>query len=183
MKKESEENKLIFIQDIAIRYFLMIVFAISGFWIFYFIFTPLTVYPVYFLLSIFFKTTLLNNTINIGDLAIIEIIGACVAGSAYYLFFILNLSTPDINLDKRVKIFIISFISFLIINILRIFFLSLVLVKGYSWFDFTHKLFWYLGSTVFVLLIWFSEVKFFKIREIPFYSDLKKIYKYSSARR
>ena len=73
----------------------------------------------------------------------------------------------------------LSFILFLIINILRIFFLSLLFISGSSWFDFTHELFWYLVSIVFVVGIWFTEVKLFKIKEIPFYSDLKLLYKKS----
>ena len=35
---------------------------------------------------------------------------------------------------------------------------------------------WYLGSTLFVIGIWFIEVKLFKIKEIPIYSDIKFLY-------
>ena len=66
-----------------------------------------------------------------------------------------------------------TFLSLLVLNILRIFFLSLVFVLGASLFDITHELFWYLGSTIFVVGIWFAGVKIFKVKEIPFYSDLK----------
>jgi len=70
-----------------------------------------------------------------------------------------------------------SFISLLVINILRILLLIIIYIEGYSFFDITHKLFWYLMSIVFVIGIWFTEVKLFKIKEIPFYSDMKFLYK------
>ena len=74
----------------------------------------------------------------------------------------------------------LSFACLLIINILRIFLLGLVYISGFSWFDIAHKLFWYAGSTIFVIGIWFAEVKLFKIKEIPFYSDIKFLYKKSN---
>ena len=71
---------------------------------------------------------------------------------------------------------LISFASLLLMNIIRIFTLSVIFMSGASWFDITHKLFWYFGSIVFVVGIWFIEVKFFKIKEIPFYSDVKNAF-------
>jgi exosortase/archaeosortase family protein len=103
----------------------------------------------------------------------IEIIGACIAGSAYSLLLILNLSVPNIKIKQRIKLLLFSFSSLLIINILRIFILSVLFVQGISFFDITHKLFWYAGSTIFVVAIWFTGIKLFKIKEIPFYSDIK----------
>lgn len=50
-------------------------------------------------------------------------------------------------------------------------------VEGSTFFDFTHKIFWFLGSTLFVVIIWFLEVKIFKIKDIPIYTDLKFLYK------
>jgi hypothetical protein len=78
---------------------------------------------------------------------------------------------------------LLAFGAFLIINILRIFILSLFAISGSSLFDITHWFLWYLVSTVFVVGIWFAEVKFFKIREIPFYSDIKSLYKKSHLRK
>ncbi len=176
-KKRLNESKSGFFISILIRYAILIILALPNFWLFYFVFTPLTVYFVYFLLNLFFNASLVGNTKIIFNSIPIEIIGACVAGSAYYLLSILNLSTPNINLQKRVKMILFSFFFFLIINVLRIFLLSLLLVSGSSFFDITHKLFWYIGSTLFVIGIWFAEVKYFKIKDIPFYSDVKLLYK------
>ncbi|MCK5043514.1 pacearchaeosortase [Candidatus Pacearchaeota archaeon] len=173
MKKISKQ-----FLDISLRYAILILLALPGFAIFYFVFAPLTIYPIYFLLGLFFDVSLMGDIIFINEIPI-ELIGACIAGSAYYLLSILNLSTPKIKLQKRIKILLLSFGVFLILNILRIFFLSLVFMSGSALFDITHKLFWYIGSILFVVGIWFAEVKLFKIKEIPFYSDIKFLYKQS----
>ena len=160
--------------DIILRYLILVVVAIPNLYIFYFIFTPLTVYPSYFFLNLLFNTTLKQTTIFINNISI-EIIGACVAGSAYYLLLILNLSIPKIKIKKRIKMILFAFASLLAINLLRIFILSLLLISGSQWFDITHKIFWYTVSIIFVVGIWFTEVKLFKIKTIPFYSDIKYI--------
>ena len=164
---------------IFIRYLIIVLIAIPNLFIFYFIFTPVTIYPLLGLFKIFFKEVLLiERTFQISDRFFIEIIGACIAGSAYYLLFILNFSIPNIKIKKRIKMLLFSFAFLLILNILRIFILSLIFVySSENFFDITHKLFWYFGTTIFVVLIWFIEVKTFKIREIPIYSDIKLLIK------
>lgn len=157
--------------DIFIRYLILIFIGIISVQFFYLIFTSVTIYPVYFLLNLFFDVTLISNVLWIRGIPI-EIIGACIAGSAYYLLLILNLATPKINFKKRILSLLFSFTSLLIINILRIFLLSLLLISGSSFFDITHKLVWVIGSVIFVVGVWFLTVKLFKIKEIPFYSDM-----------
>jgi len=164
--------------DIFVRYAILILIAIPNLWLFYLIFTPLTLYPIYGLLSIFYNTSVLNNNIILINSSIpIELIGACIAGSAYYLLLILNLSTRGIFLRKRIKILLWAFGIFLVLNIFRIFFLSVMAVSGSNSFDITHRILWYALSTIFVVAIWFAEVKLFKIKAIPFYSDMKFLYK------
>ena len=158
------------------RYIILVVVAIPTPWVFYLIFTPLTIYPVYFTLGLFFETSLIGNIILISGCFPIEIVGACIGGSAYYLLFILNLATPKINLKKRATMLFIAFLAFLILNILRIILLSFMFVSGSIYLEIVHSFFWFFLSTAFVVGIWFAEVKFFKIKEIPFYSDLKWIY-------
>src|SRR3990172_2662420 len=166
------------ISDLILRYLILVLVAIPNLWLFYLVFTPLTSYPVYWLLNIFYDASLLNNNVVLLNQAIsIELIEAWIAGSAYYLLLILNLSTPGIKFNKRIKFIAISFLVFLAVNILRIFILSLIAVSGSSFFDITHRIFWYALSTVFVVAIWFAEVKTFKIKIIPFYSDIKFLYK------
>lgn len=160
--------------SILVRYVLLILVAIPNLFLFYEIFTPLTVYPVKFLLSLFFDTAVLSgNIILVNNSLPIEIIGSCVAGSAYYLLLMLNLFTPDIKTKKRISLIFLSFGIFLLINVIRIFLLSLMAVSDSAFFDITHKLFWYLMSTIFVVGIWFWEVRKFSIKKIPLYSDLK----------
>lgn len=162
--------------DIFVRYSILLIMGIAGLQLFYLLFTFITVYTVYFFLNLFFDAILMSNEILIGDIPI-EIIGPCVAGSAYYLLLILNLSIPGIKLSKRMKILFFSFLALFIINILRILLLSVFIVFGVSLFDMTHKLFWYGGSTIFVVGIWFLSIKLFKIKKIPFYSDIKFLLK------
>ncbi|MCX6750205.1 MAG: pacearchaeosortase [Candidatus Pacearchaeota archaeon] len=172
-------KKMAFVYSIFLRYLILILAALPNFWIFYFVFTPLTIYPVYFILNLFFHAALSGSAIFIGNhLSPIEIVDACVAGSAYYLLLIFNLSIPHIRIVKRLKMIGFAFLSFLIVNILRIVILSAIFVLNPSIFDISHKLSWYLGSIILVVGIWFLEVKKFKIKEIPFYSDVKSILKY-----
>ncbi|MDP3992443.1 MAG: pacearchaeosortase [Nanoarchaeota archaeon] len=176
----KEKNRKFF--GILLRYSILILTALPNLFLFYLIFTPLTAYPVYWLLSIFHDASLLNNDVILINQAIsIELIEACIAGSAYYLLLILNLSTPGIKLNRRIKIIALSFLIFLVVNVFRIFILSLIAVSGSSFilglFDITHWIFWYALSTIFVVAIWFAEVRIFRIKEIPFYSDIKFLYK------
>ncbi|MBS3086236.1 pacearchaeosortase [Candidatus Pacearchaeota archaeon] len=167
------------ILGIFLRYLILILVAFPSLWIFYFIFTPLTVYPVHFLLNLFFPVSLISETIILVQEIPIEIIEACVAGSAYYFLLILNLTTSGIKTKTRVYMILFAFFLFLIINIIRIFFLSLLAISGSSFFDITHIVFWYALSTLFVIGIWFIQVKVFRIKEIPIYSDIKFLYKQS----
>jgi len=168
--------------DILLRYTILILAAIPNLYIFYLIFTPLTIYPVYFLLNLFFEPSLMGSIILINNIPI-EIIKACVSGSAYYLLFMLHLSIPNIKIKKRIKMILLAFTSLLILNILRIFLLSIMIMNDSAWFGITHMFFWYVLSIGFVLGIWFLEVKFFKIKQTPFYSDLKFIYNHSTLKK
>lgn len=175
MKKLKKDTKQFF--DIFVRYIILVLIAIPNLWIFYFVFSPLTIYPVYFILNLFLDVSLIGNIAIINKIIAIEFIDACIAGAAYYFLLILNLSTSGIKPKKRIKMILFSFVSLLALNILRIFFLIMVFFLGFSFFDITHKLFWYFISTVFVVGIWFFQVRIFKIKGIPFYSDLKFLYK------
>ena len=176
MKKKDEK----YLYDLLIRYSILIIIALFGFNVFYVIFRPLTVYSVTGILSIFLETDLISPTILILENIAIEFIPACIAGAAYYLLLMLNLSTPKIELNKRIKFILLSFAVFLIANVLRIFILANIALYKSSFFDVTHLVFWYSLSTIFVIVIWFYGVKYFKVKSIPFYSDLRFLYKKSS---
>lgn len=158
------------------RYAILILLALGNLHLFYFIFTPLTVYPVYYLLNVFYDAALLSSTIISFNNLAIEIIPACVAGAAYYLLLILNLTTP-MQSSKRIKSIIFLIIAFLALNIIRIVAFAGLLVNGYAYFDITHRMVWYFGSTILVVLIWFVNVKVFRIKEIPVYTDFRRIFR------
>jgi exosortase/archaeosortase family protein len=160
-----------------LRYALILIVAIPNLWIFYLIFTPLTLYVSYFLLDIFFSATVSGSTILINNCAPIEFINACAAGSAYYLLFLLNLSTP--KLKSRITALAFSFSAFFLLNITRIFILSLLFINNSQIFDAAHKFSWYTLSIIFVVGIWFLTVKLFSVKQVPFYTDLKFLYKKS----
>ncbi len=161
-----------YIIDITLRYAILIFVGILSVKIFYLLITPITIYPVYSLLNLFFNTAYLGDILFVNTIPI-EIIGPCIAGSAYYLLLILNLSTPKIKLKKRLLLLGFSFASLLIVNVLRIFLLASLFISGASFFDMAHKAFWYAGSVLFVVGIWFLSVRLFKIKEIPLYSDFR----------
>src|SRR3989344_3060397 len=102
--------------EIAIRYFLIIISAVPNFWIFYLIFTPLTVYISYFIFQIFFDANVLRNIIILNNSVPIELIESCIAGAAYYLLFVLNMSVPNIKIKKRLLMILFSFSALLIVN-------------------------------------------------------------------
>lgn len=157
----------------------MIVIVVPNLFIFYLVFTPITIYSTYLLFSLLAKASLFGANIFVNNISF-EIINACIAGSAYYLLFILNLSIPDIKIKKRMEMVLFAFSVFFIINILRIVLLGFLFISNFAFFEITHITFWYFLSTLFVVGIWFWEVKLFRIKQIPFYSDFKFIYGKSS---
>jgi len=143
--------------------------------ILYIIFTPLTVSPVYWLLKkIYADTVLLGTTTLYFQDNYANIVEACVAGAAYYLLLILNLTTP-MPLLKRLKSIIFILVVFLVFNILRIVIFARLLVTGADYFDTAHQITWYFGSTVLVIIVWFVNVLLLDIRTIPIYTDVKSL--------
>lgn len=163
------------IWKIFIRYLIILLLAFPDLLIFYWIFTPLTIYPVYFIEKLLFSAQLINYGILIDD-NLISIAEACVSGAAYYLLFMLNMSV-SMDIKKRLMSIAYSFSVFLILNIIRILVLSYLLINDFVLFDSLHLISWHILSTVMVFVIWFSCIKIFKIRNIPVYTDIKSIIK------
>jgi len=161
--------------EILLRYGVAMTIALLAliFPIFYIIFKPLTVFPVYFLLKAFYDVSLSGLESLIVNGVGISIIDACVAGSAYVLLFLLNALTRDIGFRKRIALFVCDSLLLLVLNIVRLIALISLFVNGSVAFDFTHKLFWYGLSTVFVVVIWFFSVWLFRVHSVPFISDIK----------
>ena len=160
---------------IILRYLFLLILGLN-LQVIYTIFTPLTTYPVFWLLKLLYSPVFLFKSTLLFDNSAIILIPACIAAAAYYLLTILSLTTP-MQLQKRIKSISFLFISFLIINILRIFFFSLLYNSGSKYFDSAHIIAWHLGSTLLLLILWFVNVKIFNIKEIPLYSDFSSIYR------
>jgi len=164
MKREHKISR-----GIIIRYALIIIIAFL-FPLVYLIFTPLTLYPVYWILGVFYSTSIEKTALVING-SFINLIQACIAGSAYFLLVLLNLSTP--NIKKRAKALAFGLGSFLAANIIRIIVLTALFLSNFAYFVQAHLISWYFLTAIFVILIWIATIKIFNIKEIPFYSDFK----------
>ena len=171
-KSKSKSSKTIY--SILIRYLILLIIVALGLPLIYAIFTPLTINFTALILDIFYEITINKDLIIINTTTLISIIDVCVAGSAYLLLLILNL-TIRMKKDLRIKSILYSFTLLFILNVIRIVILAALYHHEVAYFDFTHALFWYGLSTLFVIAIWFETVRKFKIKRIPFYSDYKTL--------
>lgn len=166
--------------NLFLRYFLIILFGLGNFYVFYLIFTPLTTYATYSILNIFSSPSLSGNLIFFKDY-VFEIIPSCVAGAAYYLLFLITMSMPNINIKRRLEVVGASLGAFFIFNVLRLAFL--ISISSRSSFELIHWISWHFISTIFVIGIWIFLVKYFKIKSIPVYSDLKYLFKLTGLKK
>ncbi|MEM3113446.1 MAG: pacearchaeosortase [Candidatus Pacearchaeota archaeon] len=169
-KKRFNKNGLLF--GVLFRYLLIVFVSLGNLFIFYKLFTPLTIYPIYFILKIFYENTIYSGIIIYINNYSIIFIKSCIAGSAYFLLFALSFLTP-MKPFKRVYFIFFTFSLFLILNILRILILIFLLINNSDYFDITHKFMWYVLGTIIVIGIWFFSVRLFNVKEIPIYSDFK----------
>jgi len=178
MKRGTKEKNQRII-SIILRYAIIILLAIF-FPLFYLIFAPLTIYPVSFFLNIFYKVGIDHMTLIVNQ-GFINLVDACIAGSAYFLLILLNLSVP--NMKKRFLAVSFEISSFLVLNIIRIAILSILFLSNFAYFMQAHLISWYFLTAIIVILIWIATIKIFKIKEIPFYSDFKLLRKLAKNRR
>ncbi|MEK6910318.1 MAG: pacearchaeosortase [Nanoarchaeota archaeon] len=172
MSKYLKLNK--FALSLGLRYIILLIIALN-LELIYAIFTPLTLHLSNFLIGLIYNSNYIQNNSIFIDTLEITLISACIAGSAYLLLIILNLST-EMQLKKRIKSLFFIILSFLIINSLRITYLSYLYKENLSYFNFTHELSWYFGSTLFLVIIWFINIKLFKIKNIPIFTDVKYLF-------
>ncbi|MBI2632144.1 pacearchaeosortase [Candidatus Pacearchaeota archaeon] len=160
------------------RYLIIIIIALFNLSIIYLIFTPITTFIVKLLLKIFYSDMhfFSNTTTFYISGNYINLIPACIAGAAYYLLLLLNLTTP-MDIKSRTKSILFLVFSFLILNVIRITIFSFLFVSGFQYFDIAHRWVWYLGSTFLVVALWFTNIFIFKVKSIPFYSDIINILK------
>lgn len=155
------------------RYIALILLGLGNLWFIYLIVSPLTIYTSAFIINLISKVSLTGNIISSSNFSI-EIVKACIAGAAYYFLIILNLSTP-MPVKKRIKSLVLSLSILFAVNTARIIIFSYFFIYGFSFADTAHKITWYFGSTLLLILIWFTSAKLVGIKSIPFYSDFKKL--------
>ena len=175
-KKQKEETKKKNYLSMSLRYLLLLALMFS-LPIIYWIFTPMTIYVSAFFLKIFFnQVSVYQNFLSINSKIFIQLIPACIAGSAYLLLLILNLSV-SMKIKTRIYSILFSFLILLLLNTLRISLLTILYKDNLTLFNTTHMIFWYFLSTIFVIEIWFLTAKIFLIKEIPVYTDIKGLIK------
>ncbi len=169
-------SKSINIYFMAIRYLILLglMFSLP---LIYAILTPITMNIFVFLLKYNYNSVVtFKNLIILNYNYYLQIIPACIAGAAYLLLLILNF-TVTMPIKKRILSLLFSLLALFIINILRLLFFSFLYTSGSPFFDFTHKLVWYVLSTFFVIGIWFLTTRIFSIKKIPVYSDIQVLIK------
>ncbi len=141
-------------------------------------FYPLTIYPPYYLLKIMNYQVFIIPPYIITLENYIRFSEACAAISAYFLLLLLIILTKDIKVKTGIKIFIAGSAIIYIVNMARIFLLIAILEKyGFSAFQQTHDILWIIFGSLLVALTWISLSRYYKIRTIPIYSDVKYLLK------
>ena len=173
--------KRTYVTSLIIRYGILLALGASQLFlgengIFYKIFTPLTLYPVSLVLKALYGAELILPNIILLNEYHITLVPACIAGAAYFLLAVLTLATP-LPIKKQIAVIAYLFGAFLILNIARIVLFSALFYIGYSYFDIAHRIIWYAGSTLLVILLWFSAVALFRMRAVPALTDIKTLRK------
>lgn len=167
---------------VAVRWLSALLLAIF-YPLYYFLFSPLTLWLSYGLLRLFLQATLEGTTILAGGRSL-TFIPACTAASAYLLLTILILLTRGISFRLRVKLFLLGSLLILVANIIRIEFLFYLLYYvGKNYFETLHLLIWKVLSSVYVACVWIYLTWKYKIEGIPLYSDFQYILKHLQRKR
>ncbi|MGK0209546.1 MAG: exosortase/archaeosortase family protein [Patescibacteria group bacterium] len=166
--------------DIVVRYVLIFVLGLFDLFIFYFVFTPLTIDFVGLVLGLFVSYELIGELGNVFFVSGIEfvVVRACVAGAAYYLLCILVLGMPGLDWGKRAKALLYSFGLFYGINVVRIVMMILLYVYwGAGAFEIVHMFLWYGMSILIVAGVWFFVSSKMGLKGRPVVDDLRFVWK------
>ena len=144
--------------------------------VFSLLFTQITIYFSYIMLYVY-NPIIEGNILSIKDLKF-EFVDACIIPYAYYFFWGLCLFTKDITLKTRIKMVVYGFAMIFAMNVIRIVLvIYLAINHGLVWFNIIHMFFWKFLSGVYVALVWIILIKIYNINSVPFYDDLKTLYK------
>lgn len=164
-----EKLKTFDVPLIFFRYLFILLVGLGNLRVFYWIFSGPTINVTYFFLhlispsSILFRDSILFNSVYI------TLSQACIAGSAYYLLFILVFSLPKMKVIKRIVLLCSLYGIFFMINVIRI--VTFANFAEGKLFNTLHLFSWYFLSTLLIIFIWFLVLKTFKVKGVPFYSD------------
>ena len=159
-------------KSLTIRIIIALIVFIIPYKFINFILLKITLYGSYPLLLLNYNPLMINNSFVINNY-ILKMISACVATSAYYLLFILIISTKDIKLKDSIKLFLIGSFLILLANIVRIDILIYIFLEfGKNLFEKIHIIFWQFLSSIYVALVWIFLIRKFKIKNIPVYGDI-----------
>ncbi len=163
-----------YLHRLFLRLAIAIFFMMLGLKIIYFFISPITFYLSY--LSLFYYSPAMASTASfIIENHKLNFIPACTAASAYLLLILLT-TTVDIDLKKALKVLGLGFFLILTANIIRIDILIIALIEsGSGLFETLHLFFWQILSTLYVVALWIFLTKKFKIKDIPVYSDFKRV--------
>jgi exosortase/archaeosortase family protein len=169
-------------KQLFIRFLIAIIITLI-YPLFYVVLTPITQYLSYFFLNFFYDISIIGTSLGINSIGF-KFVEACVAGAAYYLLFILIIGTKDLDWKKGLKMFFSGSLMILALNVIRIIILIILALEvGKNYFDAVHMIFWNFVSGIYIALVWIVLVKKFKVKKIPFYSDIKYFYKKSLLRK
>jgi exosortase/archaeosortase family protein len=152
------------------RYFFILLFGVGNLFLIYKIFTPATIFLLNKTLFLFPDAYSSKNIFFFQNFNI-ELIPACIAGSAFFLLIFLIFSTAEIKPKKRFCVAITSVAILLLVNYIRIVFL--IFIADNNYFEIIHFVLWNILSVAFVVAIWFFCAKIYKIKSVPIYSDIK----------
>lgn len=162
------------------RYLIILALGISNLYIIYATLTPITLHSTNLALKVFGQSSLSGNTIHFNSISI-QLIPACIAGSAFYLLLFLLLSTGNISPKIRLRAIMFSVITLFLANISRIVILAF-LARSPS-FEFYHWVFWHILSTILVVTIYLITLRRYKIKSVPIVTDMKYLKSLSRAKK
>lgn len=141
--------------------------------VFYFFFSPPTLYVSYGILRLFLEATLEGTIILAGGKTLV-FVPACTAAAAYLLLALLILVTRGISFKMGAKLFVLGSLLIFAANIFRIEILFYLLYAvGKNYFETLHLLIWKVLSSIYIAAVWIFLTWRYRIQGIPLVSDFQ----------
>ncbi|MCK4999846.1 MAG: pacearchaeosortase [Anaerohalosphaera sp.] len=164
------------ITGLAIRYLIVILVSVFGFWIFEFLLTPPTITVLTNILKLFYDKIVVIGPYLYVNGKIAEVASNCIMGPVYWLLFVLIFATAGIKPIKRALTLLVLWTTMFALNIVRMVFMVSIIHEPY--FNIVHWLIENFFSGLLFVIIWILTARLIKIETIPFYSDYKFLQSY-----